>query len=243
MTNIKVRLQNNIWTNALPYQEKAFLEFKRNRYNDYFYNQGDIKFRLSRINDKLYGPIYLIREDNTMMPIIDWNDVKIFIRVNNILNWYEAEQYLKEAYFDYIYSNQEIGYYHLLNRSFIIARNTNNSIYYKYNDGNNNQVRICDNSYARAGYLGFYHRMTSFVDFEVSSLNYIIQLKLPLDLIIKKSDDCDRFCVICNEFEQNIKFLPCNHTSTCSKCYVKLIKHHECPICKQTINQIVKYII
>jgi len=242
MTNIKVKLENNLWTDALSYQKEAFLQFKRNRYNDYIYEQDDIKFKLSRINDRLHGSIYLIREDESMMPIVDWDDVKVFITNTDIVNWYDPQEYIKEAYFDFIYSDKQIGYYYLSNKSFIITRNTNNSIYYEYNDGNNNKIRISDNCYARSGYLGFYHRMTSFIDFEIFSPKPINQLLLPSDLIIKNTDNSDKFCVICNDIEQNIKFIPCNHTSTCSNCYTKLKKTHECPICKQTINQIVKYL-
>jgi hypothetical protein len=38
-----------------------------------------VNFKLSRINDILHGSIYLIREDESMMPIADWDDVKVFI--------------------------------------------------------------------------------------------------------------------------------------------------------------------
>ena len=43
---------------------------------------------------------------------------------------------------------------------FNISRNDNNSVYYERNDATNTRIRLCDNQYARAGYLGFYTRIT-----------------------------------------------------------------------------------
>jgi len=43
---------------------------------------------------------------------------------------------------------------------FNISRNPNNSIFYEKNDFNRTRVRICDNEFARAKYLGFYNRLT-----------------------------------------------------------------------------------
>ena len=46
-------------------------------------------------------------------------------------------------------------------------------------------------------------------------------------------------CCICYDIKQNIKFIPCNHTHTCSECYKSLSKK-ECPICKKYIFNIIK---
>lgn len=240
MINIKVKLENNLWTNALDYQIEAFIEFKINKYNDYIYDKNNIKFTLSRIGDKLHGPIYLIRENNSAMPICDWNNVKIFINISNIVNWYNTENFLTEAYFDFIYSNQSIGNYNCNEiGSYIISRNTNNSIYYEIDNGQNNKIRISDNCYARAGYLGFYHRMTNFIDIDMSIKK--LYLTLPSNLIINYTENVDKFCIICNNIEQNIKFLSCHHTLTCSECYKQLKNPTECPICKQVIKEIIKF--
>ena len=43
---------------------------------------------------------------------------------------------------------------------FSMSRNENNSVYYEKNERGHARVRICDNEYARAGYLGFFTRIT-----------------------------------------------------------------------------------
>ena len=43
---------------------------------------------------------------------------------------------------------------------FSVSRNDNNSVYYEKNDASHTRVRICDNEYARVGFLGFYTRIT-----------------------------------------------------------------------------------
>lgn len=43
---------------------------------------------------------------------------------------------------------------------FSMSRNENNSVYYEKNERGQTRVRICDNEYARAGYLGFFTRIT-----------------------------------------------------------------------------------
>jgi hypothetical protein len=43
---------------------------------------------------------------------------------------------------------------------FSISRNENNSVYYEKSESRPIRVRICDNEYARTGYLGFFTRIT-----------------------------------------------------------------------------------
>jgi hypothetical protein len=43
---------------------------------------------------------------------------------------------------------------------FNLSRNENNSVYFERNDFLASRTRICDNEYTRAGYLGFYTRIT-----------------------------------------------------------------------------------
>jgi hypothetical protein len=43
---------------------------------------------------------------------------------------------------------------------FNVSRNINNSVFFERNDAQGSRVRMCDNEYARVGYLGYYTRIT-----------------------------------------------------------------------------------
>ena len=122
---------------------------------------------------------------------------------------------------------------------FNIARNENNSVYFERNDEQRSRVRICDNEYARAGYLGFYTRITMDVGMEVVSppppspaLLSIAHLPDPEEI----TDDGDQ-CILCVKYRVNARFSPCEHQVCCGLCYSKMTKN-ECPVCRAEITRV-----
>jgi len=130
---------------------------------------------------------------------------------------------------------------------FNISRNDNNSVYYERNDTSNSRVRICDNEYARNGYLGFFTRLTmdpgiivtppimpaihfnSGVPSAILSTSHITQLE-------ETSDESTQ-CILCCRYKVNMKLSPCEHTICCSLCYSKL-PVNKCPICRTDILRV-----
>jgi len=259
---------NDIWSPVNDYQLIAFTEFKnmhrryRHEYKyDYVDDQG-VKFTIKRVGNNHHGGIYNICEDGTSYPIADWSDVKVFLLNTLHVEWYDAYNYQTWAYFDYIYSNDHIRRYKSrgtftsdnyieipidgleLGIIFSISRNENDTIYYEKNDAHRTKVRICDNEFARRGYYGFYRRMTADLGMVISYDHDIIQstsLSIPDDVETSQTLNDDIMCIVCKENKQNIKFEPCDHTYTCSVCYLQLVHSRECPVCKQTINNIISY--
>ena len=112
---------------------------------------------------------------------------------------------------------------------FNISRNENNSVYFERNDTTVSRTRICDNEYARAGYLGFYTRLTMdpgivttlHVEGERGALPTqqlsIAHLSEPAE-----TDDEEHQCILCFKYQVNARFSPCEHTVCCSTCYSKM---------------------
>lgn len=127
---------------------------------------------------------------------------------------------------------------------FNIARNANNSVYFERNDAVGSQVRICDNEYARAGYLGFYTRITMdpgivttlHVESERGSLP-TQQLSIAHLPDPEETDDERQQCILCVRFRINARFSPCEHKVCCSQCYSQLSKN-ECPVCRAEITRV-----
>lgn len=196
---------------------------------------------------------------------------------NGHANWFPARSYQIWAYRDYMYDRNRsikksymtrdtlpIHYRyneHILtnqivtidvanvspNIVFNIGRNENNSVYFERNDEHRSRVRICDNEYARAGYLGFYTRITMDVGMEVtppaaaataaagaasSALLSIAHLPDPEEVC----DDGDQ-CILCVKYRVNARFSPCEHQVCCGLCYTKMTKN-ECPVCRAEITRI-----
>tara|TARA_B110000208_G_C11795562_1_gene439439 strand:- start:163 stop:993 length:831 start_codon:yes stop_codon:yes gene_type:complete len=273
--NILVKIDNN-WVKPRLYQKTAFKQFKRAERNGSFspiiitYNNDGIKFTIKRIIDNeddvrsinSYGATYLIREDGSKIPIIDTNDIYVFLpylESSEDNNWHSSRNYQKWAYMDYIYDTQEEKFYKSrgssgigniidinnleVNIKFKMSRNSNQSIFVEKNDVNRSRIRICDCLFSRQGYQGFFNRMTAPIGMSIDhhSSNTSI-LPLPPNLKLEKTDDDEELCCICYEYKQNIKFLPCNHTNTCSQCYLDNYKHNKkniCSICKQDISKII----
>jgi hypothetical protein len=134
---------------------------------------------------------------------------------------------------------------------FSISRNENNSVYYERNDSSNSRVRICDNEYARAGFLGYYTRITMDVSIEITPPTpssvlaspsgnniqmFLTNNSLPMPPIIETVDEEDQ-CILCYKNMKNVEYKPCNHTISCIACFERLLKK-ECPICKAEIVKI-----
>lgn len=166
---------------------------------------------------EVYSGINVYREDNdhykptyishgeSIFPVIDMSDIKVFITDVTDANWFKARDYQAWAYRDFMYdeTKPQIKYYasrhssHLFfqtsnyrdvvtieldglapNIIFKLSRNENGSVYYEKNDRNASRVRICDCETARSGYLGFYRRMTDVGDFIIIPVS---QASAPID--------------------------------------------------------------
>ena len=129
---------------------------------------------------------------------------------------------------------------------FNVSRNENNSVYFERNDSSGARVRMCDNEYARAGYLGFYTRLTmdpgivvippsvssSASPASTGALLSTSHLPAPTE-----TDDESLQCIFCNSYQVNVKFSPCEHKISCSSCYSKMMKN-ECPVCRSVIYRL-----
>lgn len=127
---------------------------------------------------------------------------------------------------------------------FNISRNENNSVYFERNDTTVSRTRICDNEYARAGYLGFYTRLTMdpgivttlHVEGERGALPTqqlsIAHLSEPAE-----TDDEEHQCILCFKYQVNARFSPCEHKVCCSTCYSKMSKN-ECPVCRAEVTRV-----
>lgn len=255
---IKVKY-NGVWQYANPDQKLAFENFKNRPV--YFPHLPVTTNELSvyRKNNDPYLPTY-ISDGQNEIPIADFDDVQVFLLDLNPVNWYQARNYQVWAYYDFMYDNKQRKTYaskystYLAyppntrevteididdlqpNIIFSISRNENNSVYYERNDPNASRVRICDNESARAGYRGFYTRMTMDVGLVViSSPSISNSLQLPANLHLEKTNNEEDQCIMCYSNKKNLTFNPCNHNITCSECYFKFTKKLECPICKGTI--------
>ena len=166
------------------------------------HSQDGIK--IYRDDNNHYNPTYALLLHNQGLrgesvpipiPIIDMDDIKVFLTDLPNANWVKARDYQAWAYRDFVYdpNRAPIKYYasryssHLVfqtsnyrdvttieldglppNIVFKISRNENGSVYYERNDSRATRVRICDNDSARSGYLGYYRRMTDVGDFIIS---------------------------------------------------------------------------
>lgn len=131
----------------------------------------------------------------------------------------------------------------------------NNHIFYERNDARSTRVRICDHEGARAGFRGFYARITMDPGIIITppfqqlqqqhqqQQPHLATIPLPfpqgLHFSVTPTDDEDDQCILCYTNRKNIEFSPCTHCVTCSECYVKMIKPRECHICKQPIAQLI----
>ena len=196
-------------------------------------------------------------------------------------NWVATRSYQSWAYRDYVYDRNRIVRKSYMTRGtqpfvyendihiianqmvtievrdvpqnivFNISRNDNNSVYYERNDQYRSRTRMCDNQFARIGYLGYYNRITMDLGIIVNhipelppilsaSTNLLSVSHLtPLEEIADADADteCDQSCILCVRYRVNARFSPCGHKVCCSDCYSKLSKN-ECPICRAEITHV-----
>jgi hypothetical protein len=223
-----------------------------------------------------------MEHDGKAIPIMDMNDVSVFIVDNPAMgraNWMPARSYQAWAYRDFIYdrgrsikkSYMSRGTFRILyegaanqsvttidvaniepNIVFNISRNDNNSVYFERNDEFRTRVRICDNESARAGYLGFYTRLTMDPGIIVISPAAHAQQFVvgggggPAGAVLsvahlpnpEETDDEEHQCILCFKYRINARFLPCDHQVCCSVCYSKMAKN-ACPVCRADITRII----
>lgn len=138
---------------------------------------------------------------------------------------------------------------------FNISRNENNSVYFERNDTTGSRVRICDHEYARAGYLGFYTRLTMdpgivvipppppshpLYPGGVAAVYYNMgpsQLSTAHLPDPEETDDEEHQCILCFKYRVNARLSPCEHQVCCSTCYSKMSKN-ECPVCRADITRV-----
>lgn len=182
-------------------------------------------------------------------------------------NWLSARSYQAWAYRDFVYdrhrsikkSYMSRGTFHISNDNdilanqivtihvdniapnivFNISRNDNNSVYFERNDEYRTRVRICDNEYARSGYLGFYTRLTMdpgiiVIPPHIEAAPLLSTAHLPA---LEETDDEQHQCILCFKYRINARFSPCEHQVCCSSCYSKMAKN-ECPVCRAEITRI-----
>ena len=210
--------------------------------------------------------------------IMDCADVRVFLQDADPVNWYPARNYQIWAFRDFIYdpARPERKFYasryssHLFfqrgssNRTvvtidldglppniiFSMSRNENGSVYYERNDAHGTRVRICDHEGARAGFRGFYTRLTMDPGIIVTppqqqqqqqqqapsyTVSSAVPLQLPPGLVAQKTNVEEDQCILCYDNAKNLTFSPCAHAVMCSECYIQQIKPRECPVCRQGI--------
>lgn len=266
------------WVPAPPDFAAAYMQYKsRPAYSPEVPSNYENRFLVYRVENNCYMPTRIQRSDTgDTYPIMDCADVKVFLQDAEMVNWYPARNYQMWAFRDFIYdpARPERKFYaskhssHLFfqrgssNRNvtdididglspniiFSISRNDNGSVYYERNDAQGTRVRICDHEGARAGFRGFYNRITMDPGIIVTpptqpvpsyTSSSAIPLQLPPGISAQKTSVEDEQCIMCYENAKNLTFGPCAHAIVCSECYIRLMKPRECPVCKQAIASLV----
>jgi len=270
-SNIMIKKVNGDWVSAYDYQKYAFEQFKLIDLPDreYKYNNNGIIFTIKRYN--FFSGTFLIREDGSRTPIVDMNNVKVFLVDHpSEVKWYLARDYQIWAFYDFIYNNNPIGQLENIrkyksynsdnifelrdyitipltlepNIIFTISRDTNGSIYYETNNETRRRIKISDSEKYRQNYQGFYNRITDsniIIDnapFHLQQSQVYPVCPVCPDIQVIPTQDEEIMCIVCNINTQNIKFLPCNHSHTCSSCYNLLQGRKICPICRSNICSI-----
>jgi len=270
------------WVPAPPDWAAAYLHYKaRPTYSQEAPFNYENRLLVYREENNCYMPTRIQCSDTgDVHAIMDCADIKVFLQDAEPVNWYPARNYQMWAFRDFIYdvARPERKFYaskyssHLFfqrgssNRNvtdidldglppniiFSISRNENGSVYYERNDAHGTRVRICDHEGARAGFRGFYTRITMDPGIIVTppaqaqpqqpvpsyTASCSIPLQLPPLISAQKTSVEEDQCILCYENAKNLTFSPCAHNIACSECYVRLIKPRECPVCKQAISSL-----
>jgi hypothetical protein len=260
------------WVPAPPEWAAAYLQYKaKPMYSQEVPSNYNNQFLVYRQENNHYMPTRIQCSDTgDVHAIMDCADVRVFLQDANPVNWYPARNYQMWAFRDFIYDPErpERKFYasryssHLFfqrgssNRTvvtidldglppniiFSMSRNENGSVYYERNDAHGTRVRICDHEGARAGFRGFYTRLTMDPGIIVTppqqhqhTVSSAVPLQLPPGLVAQKTNVEEDQCILCYDNAKNLTFSPCAHAVMCSECYVQQIKPRECPICRQGI--------
>ena len=272
------------WVPAPPEWAAAYLHYKaKPAYSQELPSNYNNRFLVYREENNHYRPTRIQCSDSgDVHPIMDCADVRVFLQDADPVNWYPARNYQMWAFRDFIYdpARPERKFYasryssHLFfqrgssNRTvvtidldglppniiFSMSRNENGSVYYERNDAHGTRVRICDHEGARAGFRGFYNRITMDPGIIVTppqapqapqlqpmpsyTVSSAVPLQLPPGIITQRTNVEEDQCILCYDNAKNLTFSPCAHTVMCSECYVQLIKPRECPVCKQAISSL-----
>jgi Zinc finger, C3HC4 type (RING finger) len=289
--DIRVKI-GNVWHQADEQQKAAYIAYKsRNHYYREIPHTHGNGITISREcnnnnpenNDDPYMPTYFklagsVRNPNTKHPIIDMNDIHVFLMdgvsgtgSRNGAGWVNARNYQAWAYVDFIYDTTATRKCYMTKYStylafppgfdcrnvvtididdlppniiFSISRNDNNSVYYERNDPRSTRVRICDNEYARIGFLGFFTRITMdsgiIVTPSVAQVNGNTVICDGILPPLVETMDEEEQCILCYKYKKNIVYEPCNHVISCYECFEKLVRK-ECPVCKTVITKIKKH--
>jgi hypothetical protein len=260
------------WVPAPPEWAAAYLQYKaKPMYSQEVPSNYNNQFLVYRQENNHYMPTRIQCSDTgDVHAIMDCADVRVFLQDANPVNWYPARNYQMWAFRDFIYDPErpERKFYasryssHLFfqrgssNRTvvtidldglppniiFSMSRNEKGSGYYERNDPHGTRVRICDHEGARAGFRGFYTRLTMDPGIIVTppqqhqhTVSSAVPLQLPPGLVAQKTNVEEDQCILCYDNAKNLTFSPCAHAVMCSECYVQQIKPRECPICRQGI--------
>ena len=270
------------WVPAPPDWTAAYLHYKaRPAYSQELPSNYNNRFLVYREENNHYLPTRIQCSDTgDVHAIMDCADVRVFLQDADPVNWYPARNYQMWAFRDFIYdpARPERKFYaskfssHLFfqrgssNRNvtdididglppniiFSMSRNENGSVYYERNDAHGTRVRICDHEGARAGFRGFYTRLTMDPGIIVTpqghapqlqpmpsyTVSSAVPLQLPPGIIAQRTNVEEDQCILCYDNAKNLTFSPCAHAVMCSECYVQLIKPRECPVCKQGIESL-----
>lgn len=268
------------WIPAPPDWAEAYTQYKmRPIYGPEVPFNFNNQLLVYREDNNCYMPTRIQRSDTgDVYAIMDCADVKVFLQDMEPVNWHPARNYQMWAFRDFMYDParpvrkyyaSKYSSYLFFQRGastqtvveididglqpniiFSISRNDNGSVYYERNDAHATRVRICDHEGARAGFRGFYARITMDPGIIVSppttavpvpsyTASSAIPLELPPGTNVVKTIVEEEQCIMCYENKKNIKFGPCNHGVMCGECYTKLIKPRECPVCKQEVVSLV----
>ena len=268
------------WVPAPPDWTAAYLHYKaRPAYSQELPSNYNNRFLVYREENNHYLPTRIQCSDTgDVHAIMDCADVRVFLQDADPVNWYPARNYQIWAFRDFIYdpARPERKFYasryssHLFfqrgssNRTvvtidldglppniiFSMSRNENGSVYYERNDAHGTRVRICDHEGARAGFRGFYTRLTMDPGIIVTppqqqqqqqqqapsyTVSSAVPLQLPPGLVAQKTNVEEDQCILCYDNAKNLTFSPCAHAVMCSECYIQQIKPRECPVCRQGI--------
>jgi len=266
------------WLPAPPEWAAAYMHHKsRPAYSPEAPSNYNNRFLVYREENNCYMPSRIqCSETGDVHAIMDCADVKVFLQDADPVDWYPARNYQMWAFRDFIYdpARPVRKFYaskyssHLFfqrgstNRNvtdididglppniiFSLSRNENGSVYYERNDAHGTRVRICDHEGARAGFRGFYNRITMDPGIIITpqtqqpvpsyTASSAVPLQLPPGIIAQKTNVEEDQCILCYENTKNLTFGPCAHTIACSECYVRLMKPRECPVCKQAIESL-----